>query len=677
MNDHLQSGARSPLSENHARRVLATVKYVDELLVQLQHLGRGEISVFEGITVDLTPAQAGYVLDTLTAIRQRLLETLERCGVTLPASRQTVTWAMQVMLTMVDISLSEMRPESMRGYGALDTGYAVAIDAAIEDLSRLIARLKKFLATGLGEDLETRFARLERAPVDVALLTTLTRIVRDRGLVELRPALESVVERLERPAFEIAVFGRASAGKSSLLNALVGMPVLPVGVVPVTAVPVRLRRGTETRAWISFADAPTIEVPPATLVEFASEMQNPGNARRVTRIEVAVASKALPSGVVLVDTPGIGALGTSGTQEAYASVPHADAGVLLIPAGVPLSGDDLALLRALTTAAARPLLVVSKFDLLPPEDGSTFLDYARATVAREFGEQFPVAPVSVVGKHRYLLELWFAEAVQPLFRDSERLAERALRRKVAAIREAVATVLRSMLAQRAPASAPSAPREWRALAEAGAQQLVAARAAIRQAATVVAQAQAEGLDAAAARLAAAYAQEQTIDAEVEVDRAIRTLVDGASRDVREQLEEVRVTLLERASQLSEHVGLQPPAPDDLHVDLSGMPLLPAGPWLAAPVRRPHLARYLTRGLQGRVRRLLEAAADPRLSIELRRYAWAFERWAEGAYQRLARQYDEVIEPARGTLERGESEAGQSLDLDGLRAELAAIESFIA
>lgn len=115
----------------------------------------------------------------------------------------------------------------------------------------------------------------------------------------------------------------------------------------------------------------------------------------------------------------------------------------------------------------------------------------------------------------------------------------------------------------------------------------------------------------------------------------------------------------------------------LRVDLSGMPLLPAGPWLTAPVRRPHLARYLTRGLQGRVRQQLEAAADPRLGIELRRYAWAFERWADGAYQRLVRQYDEVIEPAHSTLERGGSGAGQALDLDGLRADLAAIESFVA
>jgi hypothetical protein len=41
-------------------------------------------------------------------------------------------------------------------------------------------------------------------------------------------------------SFEIALFGRVSSGKSSLLNAVLETNLLPIGVTPVTAVPTRI-----------------------------------------------------------------------------------------------------------------------------------------------------------------------------------------------------------------------------------------------------------------------------------------------------------------------------------------------------------------------------------------------------------------------------------------------------
>jgi predicted GTPase len=74
-------------------------------------------------------------------------------------------------------------------------------------------------------------------------------------LVEFRPAIEMIVSRLESPSYEIAVFGRVSSGKSSLLNQIVGVDALPVGVTPVTAVPTRILLGDKPAAVISFAES--------------------------------------------------------------------------------------------------------------------------------------------------------------------------------------------------------------------------------------------------------------------------------------------------------------------------------------------------------------------------------------------------------------------------------------
>jgi predicted GTPase len=72
--------------------------------------------------------------------------------------------------------------------------------------------------------------------------------------VELRPRLSMIVERLESNRFEIAVFGRVSSGKSSLLNHILQTTALPVGVNPITAVPTRLIHGGQALLTVSFAD---------------------------------------------------------------------------------------------------------------------------------------------------------------------------------------------------------------------------------------------------------------------------------------------------------------------------------------------------------------------------------------------------------------------------------------
>jgi ribosome biogenesis GTPase A len=49
--------------------------------------------------------------------------------------------------------------------------------------------------------------------------------------------LNELNERLSQGRFHLAVLGQFKRGKSTLLNALVGESILPVGVVPLTAAP--------------------------------------------------------------------------------------------------------------------------------------------------------------------------------------------------------------------------------------------------------------------------------------------------------------------------------------------------------------------------------------------------------------------------------------------------------
>src|SRR5262249_14961394 len=146
-----------------------------------------------------------------------------------------------------------------------------------QDIGRLIDRIGAYLHQGAGIDLSGRLARLEQAAAGVDSLAILDRVITRRGLVEFRPLLDQLVSRLEEaPRFEVAVFGRVSSGKSSLLNHVAGLDVLPVGVTPITAVPTRLVRGDRLGAAISFAEGEPRTVAVEELGQYASEEGNPG-----------------------------------------------------------------------------------------------------------------------------------------------------------------------------------------------------------------------------------------------------------------------------------------------------------------------------------------------------------------------------------------------------------------
>ena len=141
-------------------------------------------------------------------------------------------------------------------------------------------------------------------------------------------------------------------------------------------------------------------IDPEDLVEYASEEKNPGNYKHVTGIVVAVPSPRLREGVVLVDTPGIGSLATSGTPETFAYLPRCDLSVVLIDAGSNLNDDDLSLLRALYEAGIPAQVLLSKADLLKSDDRQRVLLYVREQLQRELNLDLTVHPVTLSDRTR-------------------------------------------------------------------------------------------------------------------------------------------------------------------------------------------------------------------------------------------------------------------------------------
>ncbi len=174
-----------------------------------------------------------------------------------------------------------------------------------------------------------------------------------------------LAERAAAQRYHIAVLGEFKRGKSTLVNALIGRPVLPSGVVPVTTVATEVHFGEpQEGALVVFEDATSREIPSEELARYVSERENPGNRLGVRRVEVRVSTLLGAPGVVLVDTPGVASVSERQTEAARDALSDSDGAVVLLSVDAPLSESEGGLLADLAERGGRIFVVVNKCDHL-------------------------------------------------------------------------------------------------------------------------------------------------------------------------------------------------------------------------------------------------------------------------------------------------------------------------
>ncbi|MGZ4428934.1 MAG: dynamin family protein [Nocardioidaceae bacterium] len=140
-----------------------------------------------------------------------------------------------------------------------------------------------------------------------------------------RVSVEELLRRLEADLFRVVVAGEAKRGKSTLINAMLGQEVLPMGVVPLTAIPTTVAHGPRPELILTFADGRRDVRPLAELAEYVTEAGNPRNQWQVSTADVRLPAPLLASGVELVDTPGTGSVHDHNTAQAHAARERMDA----------------------------------------------------------------------------------------------------------------------------------------------------------------------------------------------------------------------------------------------------------------------------------------------------------------------------------------------------------------
>jgi GTPase len=174
--------------------------------------------------------------------------------------------------------------------------------------------------------------------------------------------LGEVLEKLPKDEYYVAILGLFKRGKSTLINALIGEPILPTGVVPVTSVITRIRYGQSSGAKITFSDGATEEIAVEGLADYVTEAGNPGNKKNVTVADVYVPAQILQGGLILIDTPGVGSAYLSGTQTTFQFLDRADFAVFVLAVDPPVGQQELQLLTTLAAKSSKILFVLNKMD---------------------------------------------------------------------------------------------------------------------------------------------------------------------------------------------------------------------------------------------------------------------------------------------------------------------------
>ncbi len=220
-----------------------------------------------------------------------------------------------------------------------------------------------------------------------AALDDLEQLSGTGGRADLLSRLTTIRQALESPFVPVVLLGAFKAGKSSLINALVGRPVCPVDADVATAVTTVLRYGDVPEAYVF--RSPSVEeinaaqrdtgdkagigddaealskesVPLDELTTYVTESPLPPSATPVVLAEIALPADLLRTGIVLVDSPAIGASSAAFASLLLGGMPRTEGVLFLSDADREYCEPELDLLRDLAGMAETVVCVVTKCDL--------------------------------------------------------------------------------------------------------------------------------------------------------------------------------------------------------------------------------------------------------------------------------------------------------------------------
>ncbi|MDP9003105.1 MAG: dynamin family protein [Myxococcota bacterium] len=223
--------------------------------------------------------------------------------------------------------------------------------------------------------LDAFFERRDRV---VKAMLGLGNIAEALGTHSLRDRVNrELVHKLEEDRFHLVVVGEFNHGKTTFVNALLGEPVLPVGVTPTTAAIHHIRWADRPEAFVVSRGRERRAIPFDEAKRFA--VGGGATTDDVDYMDIGYPAPLLRERILLVDTPGVNDLSLQRADITYSYIPRADAVLFLLDAGQILKESERVFLNDKLLKASRDkiVFVITKWDLLSSDERREALAYAK------------------------------------------------------------------------------------------------------------------------------------------------------------------------------------------------------------------------------------------------------------------------------------------------------------
>lgn len=150
--------------------------------------------------------------------------------------------------------------------------------------------------------------------------------------------LQSIKERFDSGNFFVAFIGQYSAGKSSLINNLLGRQILPGGRVETTPILTYISYGEQEGGHLFYLDGGTEDIDLETVMDITQSNKAARKLDEIEHMEIFLNEPMLADGMILLDTPGINTLITRHEQLLATSMSLASV-VIYVVSGAPSRVD--------------------------------------------------------------------------------------------------------------------------------------------------------------------------------------------------------------------------------------------------------------------------------------------------------------------------------------------------
>lgn len=218
------------------------------------------------------------------------------------------------------------------------------------------------------------------------LLAELHRSAHALSSLERVADIEGLAMEQKRP-LRLAIIGEFNAGKSTFINALLGVDVAPTGVLPTTA----------TLHWVAWAPDPFARVVvrggsdrvvphadlKATLAKLNEERATSSTGTPPTPIERVFIYAPIERlrHVEILDTPGFNAPDPEHARAARTAFDEAHVVVWLLDAGHAMKSSEVKVLEEIRALGIPTLVFLNKSDRLKPEELATVTAHVQASLA--------------------------------------------------------------------------------------------------------------------------------------------------------------------------------------------------------------------------------------------------------------------------------------------------------